>query len=180
MQSGRSSTVLTSADALNLMHFLRQRINDTLRGSDVFNVGDIVTGDPKAGEAYFTGNGRCTTCHSATGDLAGVATRVPVPVDLQQRMLFPVRRPGRPESPNRSEITVTVTPASGSPMTGVLVIEDDFFVTFRDGTGVTRAVKKGPNVKVVTTDGLQAHRDLLDRISDKNIHDLTAYLVRLK
>ena len=46
------------------MHFLRQRINDTLRGSDAFDVKDILTGDAKAGEAYFNGEGRCTTCHS--------------------------------------------------------------------------------------------------------------------
>jgi hypothetical protein len=43
-----------------------------------------------------------------------------------------------------------------------------------------RVVRKTPGVKVVTTDGLQAHRDLLGRITDKNIHDLVAYLVRLK
>ena len=60
MQSGKPSTALTDAQVVDLMHFLRQRINDTLRGSDVFDVKDILTGDPKAGEAYFTGDGKCT------------------------------------------------------------------------------------------------------------------------
>jgi mono/diheme cytochrome c family protein len=180
MQSGRSSAALTSAQVVDLMHFFRQRINDTLRGSDVFTVSDIVTGDANAGEAYFAGEGRCTTCHSATGDLAGLATRIPAPVDVQQRMLFPARRSGTPASPSRSEVKVTVTPASGAALTGVLIIEDDFYVTLRDSSGLVRVVRKSPGVKVVTADGLQAHRDLLDRITDKNIHDLVAYLVRLK
>ena len=72
MQSGRSSATLTSTEVVDLMHFLRQRINDTLRGSPVFTVQDIVTGDATAGEAYFSGNGGCTACHSTTGDLAGL------------------------------------------------------------------------------------------------------------
>ena len=73
-----------------LANFLRQRVNDTMRGSPMFTVGDIVIGDAKAGEAYFNGEGGCATCHNATErNLAGIATRIPAPVDLQQRMLFP-------------------------------------------------------------------------------------------
>src|SRR5262249_4339047 len=34
MQSGKPSTRLTDTQIVDLMHFLRQRINDTLRGSD--------------------------------------------------------------------------------------------------------------------------------------------------
>ena len=67
MQSGKPSNGLADTQVVDLMHFLRQRINDTLRGSDVFDVKDILTGDPKAGETYFTGDGKCTTCHSADG-----------------------------------------------------------------------------------------------------------------
>ena len=48
---------------------------------------DLVTGNAKAGEAYFNGAGRCSSCHSPTGDLAGIATRFE-PVDLQRRFLI--------------------------------------------------------------------------------------------
>ena len=99
MQSGKPSAGLADTQVVDLMHFLRQRINDTLRGSDVFDVKDILTGDPKAGETYFTGEGKCTACHSATGDLAGIASRIPAPVDVQQRMLFPSGRGGRGAAP---------------------------------------------------------------------------------
>jgi mono/diheme cytochrome c family protein len=184
MQSGKPSTTLTDAQVVDLMHFLRQRINDTLRGSDVFDVKDILTGDPKAGEAYFTGDGKCTSCHSPTGDLAGIATRISAPVDVQQRMLFPSGRGGRgaaaTAAPRRSAVTVTVTPASGAAQSGALVEEDDFHVAFRDASGAVRVVRKAPGVTVVTVDPMKAHHELLDRITDKNIHDLVAYLETLK
>jgi cytochrome c oxidase cbb3-type subunit 3 len=42
---------------------------------------DIVVGDAKAGEAYFAA--KCSSCHSATGDLKGLGSRVADPVSLQ-------------------------------------------------------------------------------------------------
>src|SRR5215510_2924348 len=47
---------------------------------------DVVTGDAKKGEAYFNGAGGCSQCHSATGDLKGIAARFD-PFALQQRWL---------------------------------------------------------------------------------------------
>ncbi len=89
-QSKKPSESFTDDEVVGLANFLRQRVNDTMRGSPLFTVGDIVVGDAKAGEAYFKGDGGCATCHTATDrNLAGIATRIPVPVDLQQRMLFP-------------------------------------------------------------------------------------------
>lgn len=181
MQSGRPSTELTQEQAVDLMHFLRQRINDTLRGSDVFDVQDILTGDAKAGEAYFNGAGGCTACHSVTGDLAGLKDRIAAPVDVQQRMLFPAGRGGRGATASRrTAITVTVTPPSGAAQTGTLLEEDDFHVTLRDESGAVRVVRKAAGLKVVTVDPLQAHHDLLDRLTDKNIHDLVAFLETVK
>jgi cytochrome c oxidase cbb3-type subunit 3 len=180
MQSGRPSVDLTESQAVDLMHFLRQRINDTLRGSPVFTVGDIVVGNPAAGKAYFDGVGGCTTCHSVTGDLAGLAARVPAPVDVQQRMLFPLRRPARGGEPTRTDVTVVMTDSSGATKTGILVQEDDFFLTYRDADGIVRVVRKTPSLKIDIRDPFRAHRELLDRITDANMHDLVAYLVTLR
>jgi cytochrome c oxidase cbb3-type subunit III len=71
MQSGRASSALTDAAILDLSHFLRQRFTDTFRGSPLFVPGNILVGDPAAGSAFFSGEGKCTECHSANGDLAG-------------------------------------------------------------------------------------------------------------
>ena len=73
-----------------------------------------------------------------------------------------------------------MTPASGPAMSGVLVEESDFYVTFRDADGQIRVVRRAPGMKVMKTNPLQAHIDLLDRITDTQIHDLVAYLEKMK
>jgi cytochrome c oxidase cbb3-type subunit 3 len=187
-QSGKPSSTFTDAQVVDLAHFLRQRVNDTFRGSPIFHVQDILTGDLEGGAAYFNGEGRCTGCHSVTGNLSGIASRLS-PVDLQQRMLFPIagRGGGRAGvaggaagAPNPSAVMVTVNPGSGAPMSGVLIQMDDFDVIFRDASGALHVVRRTSDLKVIRTDPLQAHHELLDRMTDKNIHDLVAYLETLK
>lgn len=176
-QSGKASASFTDDEIVGLAHFLRQKVNDTLRSSPLFTVADILIGDRAAGEAYFNGAGGCAACHNATtNNLAGIRARVNTTVDLQQRMLFPMRGRG---ADNPYAIRVTVTPSSGPVLSGTLVERSDFYVTLRQADGTIRAVPT-TGAKVVTTNPLQAHIDLLDRISDKQIHDVVAYLETLK
>jgi mono/diheme cytochrome c family protein len=182
MQSGKPASSLTDAQITDISHFLRKQLNDSLRGSASFTVGDVLTGDPKAGAEYFNGAGKCTTCHSPTGDLAGLGGRYEA-VDIQQRMLFPGGGRGgrgRGAQPARSTVTVTVTPPGGAPVSGALVYMDDFVVTLNDPAGGSRTFKRTPALKVEKNDPLVPHRVLLDTITDKNIHDLVAYLETLK
>jgi mono/diheme cytochrome c family protein len=176
MQGGAGVT-LTDAQITDLANFLRQRVNDSLRGSPIFHPGDILVGDAKAGEAYFNGEGKCSTCHGAENSLAGIANRYS-PVDLQQRLLFP--RTGRGRGAAGRAITVTVKPASGESVSGVLVEMDDFNVLLRDASGAYHRFKRGPGVTVQKTDPLAAHVALLDTITDKQLHDVVAYLETLK
>jgi cytochrome c oxidase cbb3-type subunit III len=180
-QSGKPSSSLTDAQITDIAHFLRKQLNDSLRGSALFTVQDIRTGDAKAGAEYFNGAGKCTACHSPTGDLAGLAARYET-VDIQQRMLFPGGGRGgrRGGAPPASAVRVTVTPQGQPPVTGVLVFMDDFVVSLQDSTGAHRSFRRTPTLKVEKTDPLAAHRQLLDTITDKNIHDLVAYLETLK
>ena len=69
--SGNAS--VTDTQLVDLANFLRQRVNDSLRGSPIFQPGDILTGDAKAGAAFFDGEGKCSSCHGATNSLAGIA-----------------------------------------------------------------------------------------------------------
>jgi cytochrome c oxidase cbb3-type subunit 3 len=181
-QSGTSSASFTDGQVTDLANFLLQRVNDTLRGSPVFKEGDILTGDAKAGAEYFNGAGKCATCHSAARSLAGIATKYD-PVTLQQRVLFPESgrggRGGR-GAPNPNPVTVAVTPASGATVSGVLVQMDDFTVSLRDASGTTRTFARSPTLKVVKADPFAEHHALLEVITDKNIHDVVAYLETLK
>jgi cytochrome c553 len=166
---------LNSRDVLLLAHFLRDRINDTLRGAPMFKPGNVLTGDPRAGAEYFNGEGGCTQCHSATGDLAGYGKRFE-PVNIQQRFLFPnsIRRP------DTKVPTVTITTQAGDTIGGTLERMDDFYVSFRDAAGNYQTVRRTPATRVVKTDPFAAHVALLSKISDKNIHDVVAYLESLK
>jgi len=137
----------------------------------------IVTGDAKAGETYF--GAKCASCHSVTGDLKGIATRMPDPKTLQQSWLIPGA--GRGEGASRPKpVTVTVTQA-GKKTEGRLVRIDDFLVTLMDAEGVRRTfTRDGDMPKVELRDPLQPHKDLLKTYADKDIHNVTAYLVTVK
>ena len=168
----------TNTQVLVLAHFLRERVNDTLRGAPMFKPGNVLTGDARAGAAYFNGEGACTQCHSPTGDLAGTGTRLD-PVNIQQRFLFPANVARRPTA-NARVVTVTVTTESGETLSGPLDRMDDFTVSFRDASGAYRSVRRTPGTRIVKNDPFAAHIALLSRITDKNIHDVVAYLETLK
>lgn len=183
MQSGAPSASLTEAQVQDLAHFLRQRVNDTLRGSPIFEPQNVLTGDAKAGSMYFNGEGKCATCHSPTGNLAGIGTKY-APVDLQQRFLFPgTGRGGRGRggaAPNPNAVRVTVAPPNGPSVSGVLVQMDDFYVSLRTADGTPQTFRRVPGMKVEKENPLAFHIELLDRITDKNMHDIVAYLETLK
>jgi len=176
MQTGASSAALTAADVTDLSHFIWQRINDTLQGSPAYEVKDVLTGDPKAGQEYFNGQGGCASCHSPTGDLAGYGKRYN-PVDIQQRFVFPGAAGGRGA---RKPVTVTVTMADGRTLSGALVSLNDFHVALRDAAGEYRSFPRTAAMKIVKNDPLRPHVDLLYRLTDKAMHDTVAYLETLK
>jgi len=182
MQSGRKSASLSQTDVADLSHFIHERVYDTLRGSPIFRPQQIVTGNAKAGEAWFNGAGRCSTCHSATGDLKGIGGRYD-PVTLQARFLFPRgggRGGRRGAAPGQKQLTLTITPPNGPAVTGVPVVYDDFDVSVRDDKGELHAFTRSPQLKVVRNDPFAIHDQLLDVYTDKNMHDMLAYLVTLK
>jgi cytochrome c oxidase cbb3-type subunit 3 len=186
MQSGASAATLTDPQVQDLANFLRQRVNDSLRGSPLFQAQNVLTGDAKAGAAFFNGEGKCTTCHSATGNLAGIGGRFE-PIDIQQRFLFPStgrggggRGRGGAAAPNPTAVRVSVTPPGGPSVSGVLVQMDDFFVSLRSEDGTMQTIRTVPGTKVDRQDPLAYHIELLDRLTDKNMHDVVAYLETLK
>ncbi|MBM3754425.1 MAG: cytochrome c [Acidobacteria bacterium] len=171
---------LTREQHLDLAHFLHGLVLSTLRRTQ--DVLDVLTGEAKAGAAYFNSEGKCAGCHSGTGDLKGIGRRYE-PVQLQQRFLFPRgsafgRRFGG--GPQGKPVTLEVTPAGGKTAKGTLVFLDDFNVALRDDQGEYQSWKRTPGLKVVKNDPLQLHAEMLDKYTDKNIHDITAYLESFK
>ena len=142
----------------------------------------IVVGDAKAGAAYFSS--KCASCHSASGDLAGIGSRISDPRTLQQTWLMPRLPGGRGGQPAQTTtkvppVTVTVTSKSGSKVEGSLIRIDDFLVTLTDSSGAVRTFRLS-DVQAEVHDPLKPHRDLLPVYTDKDIHNVTAYLVTLQ
>lgn len=139
---------------------------------------NIVVGDPAAGQKYFAA--KCSTCHSATGDLQGIATKIDDPKILQN-MWVSGGRGGRGRGSARAVMTATVTMASGEKVQGTLLRYDDFSVTLMDTDGSMRTIRRdGDHPKLEIADPLQGHKTLLTVYTDKDMHDVTAYLVTLK
>ncbi len=143
----------------------------------------IVVGDAAAGEKYFAAH--CASCHSATGDLKGIAAKFEEPKQLQQTWLMPGGGRGGfgggRGAVNVPPTTVTVTTASGEKATGRLIRIDDFIVTLADPDGGQRSFRRdGDRPKVEIHDPMAPHRNMLATYTDKDIHDVTAYLVTLK
>jgi cytochrome c oxidase cbb3-type subunit III len=174
------------AQVSDLAAFLHQAIyaNSNRR---LYKILDILVGDARAGEAYFNGAGRCSSCHSPTADLKSVGAKYE-PAALQGRLLLPrgrERAPGSPPVPlyaDPTAIKATVTLPSGETASGGLVRLTDFEVTIYDAaSGRTRSwLRTGDSPKVVVTDPLQAHVDQLVKWTDTEMHNMTAYLAGLK
>jgi cytochrome c oxidase cbb3-type subunit 3 len=133
---------------------------------------DLATGNAADGRAYFSGKGKCSGCHSATGDLEGIAKRYQG-LALIRRMLYPAGNPA-PKRP-----TATVTLPSGETLTGPLAAEDEFSVTVLDKTEARRKFERDA-VKVTVDDPLSAHFAQLEKYTDADMHNVYAYLETLK
>jgi cytochrome c oxidase cbb3-type subunit 3 len=155
------------------------------RGSTPSAPIDILVGDASAGEAYFSGAGKCSTCHSVKGDLAGIGIKYD-PKILQNlivsgggggRGFGPVSAPQVKIPPT----TVTIATQKGQKIEGTLVRIDAWSVGIRLADGAYRSFAlDSPSIKVEVHNPLQAHIDLLSRLQDNDIHNLTKYLMSLK
>jgi cytochrome c oxidase cbb3-type subunit III len=128
----------------------------------------LATGTVEAGKAYFNGPGKCNTCHSPTGDLAGVAKKYNPP-DLEVRFLYPSGTPS----------TAVVTLPSGKTFEGTLLLNDDFNVAIMGKDGWYRSWPKSA-VKVEVHDPLAVHAELLQKYTDADMHNIFTYLETLK
>jgi cytochrome c oxidase cbb3-type subunit 3 len=172
---------LSAEQIADISTFLHSRAAD-VSNRFAYKIGDLITGDAQKGAVFFSGDGRCVTCHSTSGDLAHVATKYE-PVELQRRMLYPapnlidvfMGRAVKPPAPS----TVTVQLASGERVSGTLDHLDEFTVTMHDSAGWYRSFSR-ESVSLDVQDPRAAHEGLLPKYSDQEMHDLLAYLETLK
>jgi mono/diheme cytochrome c family protein len=164
------------ADIAAFLHTFRAAGYDISRQKPA----SIVVGNAEAGAAAF--KAKCASCHSTTGDLQGIATRMSDPRTLQQSWLMPGSTVGRggPVPARARPPTVIVTLPSGQKFEGELERVDDFVVALKMADGTRRAFRTTDGTKADVRDPLVAHRELLPTYTDTEIHNVTAFLVTLK
>ncbi len=115
-ESGMPAFKLSLPEITELAAFLhaqKKKSESRPGGRRGVSVSDLQTGNVEAGKQYFNGAGACSSCHSPTGDLAGVASHYRG-LELERRMLYP----------RFAKATVTVTTASGQTVSGELSYQD--------------------------------------------------------
>jgi cytochrome c oxidase cbb3-type subunit III len=169
---------LTEKEMNAIVAFLHSQMDtfaEAAGGRRSVDPADLATGNAAAGRAYFNAAGKCSSCHSATGDLAGIGTRLQG-LNLMRRMLYPTGPPG---SPGAAKAKATIQLQSGETVVAPLAAEDDFSVTILDPAGARQIYQKNA-VKVKVDDPLSAHFDQLGRYTDADMHNVYAYLESLK
>jgi cytochrome c oxidase cbb3-type subunit III len=162
---------LTAQQISDISAFLHFRVKETMATNRVpgdYALEKLLTGDAKAGLAYFNGAGGCIGCHSPKGDLAGIAGKY-APLELESRFLYP----------KGAKPAASITLPSGKAVSGTLEYMDEFDVAIRDGVGTYRSWPRA-GAKVEVRDPLDAHRELMKKYTDADVHNLFAYLETLK
>jgi cytochrome c oxidase cbb3-type subunit 3 len=169
-QAGMPAFSVSDQDMSALVAFIHHQktILEKNGGRRGVDDADLQTGNVAAGRQYFNGAGKCASCHSPTGDLAGIATRLKG-LKLEQRML----------NPGNGSAKVTVTLPSGQTVTGRLAYHDDFTIGLKDTSGWYRSWPSEA-VKFTIDAPAEAHVNLLSKYTDDDIHNLMAYLLTLR
>ncbi len=150
------------------LHAQKKKAQSHPGGRRGVSVADLQTGNVEAGKQYFNGAGTCSSCHSPTGDLAGVASRYRG-LELEKRMLYP----------KNASATVTVTLPSGQTVSGKLSYQDEFTIGLMDAAGWYRSWP-ADSIKYTINVPAEAHAELLPKYTDDDVHNLMAYLQTLR
>ncbi|MGH9308627.1 MAG: c-type cytochrome, partial [Vicinamibacterales bacterium] len=141
---------------------------------------DALVGNATAGQKYFAA--KCSTCHTPE-KLQGIAAKYPEAKILQNAWVSGGAGGGRGRGGRGGGpvITAVVMQPNGEKVEGQLVRIDDFLVTLQLADDTIRSFRReGDQPKVEIHDPLAGHKALLGVLTDKDMHDVTAYLATLK
>jgi cytochrome c oxidase cbb3-type subunit 3 len=159
------------AAIIAFVHDQKTKAEAAIGGRRSVEVADVLTGDARAGRRYFESS--CTRCHSATSDLAGIASRIEG-LALLRRMLYPGGQAGGGRRP-----TATVSTRDGETIAGEVAYRDEFTIAVIDADKRYRSWPTD-RVRFAIDDPLEAHVAQLARYTDESMHDVLAYLHTLR
>ena len=183
MDKGMPKFEMGDTDISDIATFLHS-LPTNIRGLPSSAPINILIGDAKEGEEYFNGHGKCNTCHSVSGDLAGIGAKYD-PKTLQNLLVSGGGGGsgfggGTGSASRVPPTTVTVTLPSGRKYEGKLAHLDAFNVALTSGEAYRSFAINSGTPKVEVHNPLQPHIDMLPNFKDTDIHNLTAYLVTVK
>lgn len=161
---------LLGPQTVDIAAFVHARIDASMRasalGASAFG-GQLAVGDAAAGKVYFQAH--CASCHDPAGSFAGIAKKHD-PAELQSLML----------APKADKPTGTVTTTNGPTVHGEVLHADEFGFTLREANGAVRTFDARSGSRLDADDPLRAHHELLKTYTNKDIHDVFAYLEMLQ
>jgi cytochrome c oxidase cbb3-type subunit 3 len=168
---GMPALPMTPEQIADIAAFLHARALEALESSGVprdYPAEKLTTGKVEAGKAFFEGPGGCSGCHANPAELAA-AGRKYSSIEFESHMLYPEDKP----------ITAVVTLRSGEQIRGKVIHLNDFVIGVEGEGGWYKSFSR-EKVKVEIQDPLEAHRRLLPRLRQADMHNLFTYLYSLR
>jgi len=147
------------------------------------------TGDPRHGEALFSGAARCSTCHIVNGSGGRLGPELTTVGSARSRayLVESIRDPGRQLTQIRGfgdlaikYDTVTAVTADGRTIVGVPMNEDTFTVQMMDTSERVHSFEKRTLKSFRHEDRSLMPAYDARRIGEKDLDDLVAYLQSLR
>src|SRR5204862_8278242 len=105
---------------------------------------NVLVGDAAAGRAYF--EAKCASCHSVTGDLRAIGSRIANPTQLQNTW---VAGGSGGRGGGATPLTATITMRTGEKIEGRVIRSDDFLITLAMPDGASRSFRRDGDIPKV-------------------------------
>jgi mono/diheme cytochrome c family protein len=174
-EKGMPAFATMSDDRLkDIAEFMHLQV-EAVANRGTYQVLNILVGNKARGQAYVAAH--CMSCHTAEA-LAHIGSRFRSPEQLQRGWIWPKRPSGSGDTSLTT--TATVQMLDGTAIAGRVTQLSDFRIALVDGAGQTHVIDREPGVEVQIKDPLAAHQEMIMTLTNKEMHDVTAYLETLK
>jgi cytochrome c oxidase cbb3-type subunit 3 len=171
-EKGMPAFASMSEDKLkDISEFLHLQV-EQVANRGAYQVLNIVVGNPAKGQAYVTAH--CSSCHTPES-FAHIASKFRSPEQLQRGWIWPLH------SGDKSRVPIaTVKMPGGETIAGRVTQVSDFRITLVDNSSQLHSIDRVPGVEVQIKDPLAAHQEIIQSLTNDDMHNVTAYLETLK
>jgi mono/diheme cytochrome c family protein len=162
---------MTDGQLADIAEFIHLQVEEVAnRGA--YHVLNILIGNAASGQAYVAAH--CRSCHTAE-TFAHIGSKYRSPDQLQRSWIWPPR-----PADNSLAVTATVKTPDGASISGRVTQLSDFRISLVDSAGITHTIDREPRVLVEMNDPLAPHQQMIQALTNDDMHNITAYLDSLK